>query len=137
MGGMAKAKRIGNKAKAATRKNSPKFVYFADIYPGVPSKPKQTSPGRVPEDFVSCVSKVEAEIKLPVWLLVQDRLEEPSNRDNFNMLGDCVTTAFFSARHKELKRGQKIALIIDSNGGRARPTYELAMLLRRHCGGFV
>jgi hypothetical protein len=53
------------------------------------------------------------------------------------MLGDMVTTAFFKARHKELKKGQRIALLIDSPGGRARPTYELAMLLRRHCGGFV
>ncbi|MBU4272204.1 MAG: hypothetical protein KKE86_08940 [Planctomycetes bacterium] len=53
------------------------------------------------------------------------------------MIGDVVSSAFFRARHTHLTKGQPIALLIDSNGGLARPAYELAMLLRRHCGGFT
>jgi membrane-bound ClpP family serine protease len=53
------------------------------------------------------------------------------------MLGDKVANTFFAARHGALVRGQKIALLIDSPGGQAEASYELATLLQRHCGGFV
>lgn len=36
-----------------------------------------------------------------------------------------------------LKRGQKVALLIDSFGGSARSAFEIATLLRKHCGGFT
>ena len=93
----------------------------------------------VSADLVGAIAQIEKELELPVWLLVQDAVEEESQRgrDSFNMLGNIVATAFFEARHSDLKRGQKVALLIDSNGGMAGPAYELAMLLRRHCGGFV
>ena len=53
------------------------------------------------------------------------------------MIGDTLAGAFFRARHGSLKKGEKIAVLVDSNGGKARIAYELAMLLRRHCGGFI
>jgi hypothetical protein len=36
-----------------------------------------------------------------------------------------------------LREGKPIALVVYSPGGSARYAYELAMLLRRHCGGFL
>jgi hypothetical protein len=86
------------------------------------------------------VEKIQSELGMPVWLLVQDKREEglPELSDTTNLIGDIVASAFFDARHgNDLRKGQRVALLIDSNGGKARQTYALAMLLRRHCGGFV
>jgi hypothetical protein len=82
---------------------------FASMYPGVPpaSAPQDN---QIPPEVVEYVNKIESELKLPVWLLIQDKEEEPpTRRDSFNKIGDVLTIAFFSERHKELKKGQPIA----------------------------
>jgi len=124
--------------KAVTPRSVP-GGHFASMYPGPPAAPFPF-PGKSPvsPEIVKAVAAIETELKVPVWLLVQDEKEESSpRRDSFNMIGDIAVSAFFQARHGSLKKGQRVALLIDSNGGMARPAYELAMLLRRHCGGFV
>jgi hypothetical protein len=139
--------RIKRRSVAAKKKPAPKpgvaapapSPRFASMYPGAP--PNAMLPDKlagIPPQFVDSIIKIEAALKLPVWLLVQDA-EEPSrsSRDSFNMIGDIVATAFFRARHDALRKGQRIALLIDSHGGMAKQAYELAMLLRRHCGGFI
>ncbi|HEX4131396.1 MAG TPA: hypothetical protein VHZ24_15255 [Pirellulales bacterium] len=110
---------------------------YASIFPGSIGVARFGGP---PAELVDVVEQLEAQLRLPVWLLLQDSLDDensPFRRDSFNMLGDYVASAFFDARHEDLRAGQKVALLIDSNGGMARPAYELAMLLRRHCGGFT
>ena len=89
--------------------------------------------------MVDAIGDLEAELKLPVWLLVQDGRDDGDDpwQDSYNMIGNVVANSFFAARHESLKKGQRIALLIDSHGGMAGPSYEIAMLLRRHCGGFV
>jgi hypothetical protein len=112
---------------------------YASICPGKPPIPAVAASYQLPSDLVDATSRLEADLNLPVWLLLQDAEEDERERgmESFNLLGNMVAGAFFGARHTELPKGQRIALVIDSNGGKARPTYELAMLLRRHCGGFV
>jgi hypothetical protein len=85
----------------------------------------------LPPEFVDAVQQLENSIKLPVWLLVQAGVE------NWDILGDLVTGAFRALRKMGLQRGQRVALLIDSRGGQARSAYEIATILRRHCGGFV
>jgi len=70
---------------------------------------------------------------------VQNGDDDPGNpfQDSFNIIGHRTASAFFQARHGPLRQGQRIALVIDSAGGKANAAYELATLLRRHCGGFV
>ncbi|HUY35880.1 MAG TPA: hypothetical protein VMV69_24280 [Pirellulales bacterium] len=111
---------------------------FASIYPGVPSRPGRDETEISPR-LVACVERLEKKLKLPVWLLVQNELveEQELGKDTPHMIGNVIAAAFFSARHSMLKKNEKIALLIDSNGGLANSAYELAMLLRRHCGGFV
>lgn len=53
------------------------------------------------------------------------------------MIGNAVAEALFQARHSGELPTQPVALVIDSNGGLARPAFEIASLLRRHCGGFI
>src|SRR5487761_1687034 len=113
---------------------------FASIYPGLPTQPGQIDELRLPSKLAECVRNLESELALPVWLLIQDaQLEDREEyaKDSVHMIGDVLASAFFAARHSSLSKGQKIALFIDSNGGLARSAYELAMLLRRHCGGFT
>lgn len=43
---------------------------------------------------------------------------------------------FFRAQDS-LPKKEKIALVIESPGGSAKSAFQLAMLLKRHCGGFV
>lgn len=46
-----------------------------------------------------------------------------------------LATQFFRAQDSLPK--EKIALVIESPGGSAKSAFQLAMLLKRHCGGFV
>ena len=85
----------------------------------------------LPLEFVVAVEDLEASIGLPVWLLVQ------GGDDRWDFLGDTVTKALRDTRKMGLARGHRVALLIDSYGGLARSAYEIAGLLRRHCGGFV
>jgi hypothetical protein len=90
-------------------------------------------------EFVQRIKQLETELKLPVWLLIQDAPldREQYGKDTIHMIGDVLTSEFFAARHSTLQQDQRIALLVDSHGGSARSAYELAMLLRRHCGGFT
>jgi len=133
---MAKKKAAGRKRRRATATSATSPIRFASIFPGPPPNSLAVPRHALPREFVDSVEQLEVQLGLPVWLLVQDAVEDGPIEDSFNMLGDMVARAFFSARHDDLPQ-QKIALLIDSPGGFARSAYELAMLLRRHCGGFT
>jgi hypothetical protein len=85
----------------------------------------------LPPEFVAAVHELEGKLGLPVWLLVQ------GGDDEWDVLDDRIVVAFRSVRTMGLARGQKVALLIDSCGGQAKSEYQIANLLRRHCGGFV
>ena len=130
-----KKRRSTTSAKPTTRNENPRR--FASIYPGSPRDDSLADQVELPEKLVTSVESLERQLAMPVWLLAQDGEEGDPWDDTHNMIGDTVATAFFSARRGPLKRGEKIALLIDSQGGKAKAAYELAMLLRHHCGGFV
>lgn len=133
---MAKKKQL--KPLSPAEPPPPPQYAFGSIFPGIPPNPIQSPSYGLPPELVSAVRELETAIGLPVWLLLQDAPERrPSETSPFNAIDDTVTAAFFEARHGDLAKDQKIAILIDSNGGQARAAYELAMLLRRHCGGFV
>jgi hypothetical protein len=123
----------------ANKKNSKKIVGVAPGGLPNPASPVAKrylchfpDPSRdLPSAFVDSVQKLEKTIGLPVWLLIQGGGEE------WDILGDMVVSALRTARKMGLQRGQRVALLIDSRGGLARIAYEIAMLFRRHCGGFI
>jgi hypothetical protein len=109
----------------------PPVEKYASMYPGTSAA---LHPG-----LVGAIDELERELQLPVWLIIQDGSEDEDDpwQDSFNMIGNVTASAFFAARHGPLRKGQRVALMIDSGGGKAGPSYEIAMLLRRHCGGFT
>jgi len=119
------------------RKSTKKTVAAAAAATTASPKPKRffchfPSPDRdLPAEFVSSVQQLEAALKLPVWLFVQ------GGEDEWDVLGGLASGAVRASRKLGLDRGQKVALLIDSCGGQARSAYEIATLLRRHCGGFT
>ncbi len=117
------------KAKKTTdAKPLPPKSYFASAHPG---KKKEISEG-----FAKGIMELESCLKLPVWLLCQDG-DDANHWDGITRI---VKESLFESRfdhENELKRGQKIALVIDSQGGHARAAYEIATLLQKHCEGFI
>jgi len=125
-------KRRGRTSRASIRR-------FASIYPGQPPDDLFADHFALDDGLVQAVEELERELGIPVWLLVQSDEAEDEDpwQDSFNMIGNVIASAFFAARHDSLAKDQRIALLIDSNGGIAGASYEIAMLLRRHCGGFI
>ncbi|MDD5217153.1 MAG: hypothetical protein PHN49_01745 [Candidatus Omnitrophica bacterium] len=82
------------------------------------------------QQFSQLVDKLEISLGMPVWFLVQN------DSSHFNSLDSSVTESFCAAK-TELKKGEPIALIVESFGGSARDAYKIALLLRRRCGGFT
>jgi hypothetical protein len=102
----------------------PEPRYFASIFPG-PEEP-------IPAGFARKVLAAEEAFGKPIWVLVQKTQDD---EQPFAELGPAVWKGFFAARD-QLVECQEIALLIDSPGGFARETYQLAKLFQRHCGGF-
>jgi len=106
-------------AQPATEKG-----FAASIYPG---------PARaVPSDLADAVHALEEALGMPTWLLIQ----AGSAPEHLLTLNEPVRRGFFDARD-ELRACKKVALVVDSPGGSATATYQLATLLRRHCEEFV
>lgn len=109
---------------------------FSSIYPGFPPEGADTDGWAVPPDVSDCVGRLEAQLGMPVWLLVQSDSGGDADAP-FHSIDSSVVGAFFQSRLSILREGEPIALLVYSPGGIARYAYELAMLLRRHCGGFM
>ncbi|HQU46657.1 MAG TPA: hypothetical protein PK867_27875 [Pirellulales bacterium] len=109
---------------------------FASIYPGTPPNDAVADNYAISPVIADGVRRLEAEVGMPVWLLVQsNRLADRD--DPCQSIDRYVVREFFHSRLSILREGEPIALVVYSPGGSARYAYELAMLLRRHCGGFV
>lgn len=85
----------------------------------------------LPAEFVCAVVELGRSLDLPVWLLVQ------GGRGELDQIGEKAKRILFDSRRTGLRRDQPVALLIDSLGGSAQCAYEIASLLRKHCGGFV
>lgn len=81
-------------------------------------------------EFAAAIKDMEAALGMPLWLFIQGT--ERHSREIHDGVRD-----LFQMSKDSLPKGQRIALLIDSPGGSAKCAYQIATLLRRHCGGFV
>src|SRR5262249_42167357 len=84
----------------------------------------------LPDTFVHAAKKLQGALNLPLWFLVQNDHEL-----SLGTLNQSVYDAFFKKRN-ELEQG-KIALLIDSPGGFAKSSYQIARLFQAYSKGFV
>jgi hypothetical protein len=112
------------------KKKAPK-KYTASCFP-----PKNAA---LPQEFVSAVQRVEAILKTPVWLLIQDPPGEDqsilSQAPPCHTLDDSILRAFRMSAKSTLPKSKPPVLIIESPGGQAESAYRIACFLRQHCGG--
>lgn len=107
---------------AAAPKKAPKG-YRANIFPN--------GEELLPVSLGKRVAELEAELGMPVWLLIQD--------DRSGMIGVIsreLLEAFVRVR-ADLPDDKPVALLIHSLGGDPSAAYQLAKTLRRRCGSFV
>lgn len=113
----------GLKAPSLSVANPPSPRQFtSNIFPN--------GPGDVPAEFALLVARLEADLKMPTWLLVQN------GEGEWHEINAKISKKFFETKNA-LERGKPIALIIDSPGGFARCAYQIANLIRKHCGTFI
>jgi hypothetical protein len=98
--------------------------YAASIFPLNP----------LPDKFIAAVRDVESILKEPVWLIIQDAPPRHSAPGPFEQIDDSILNAFMEARASLPKKPAHV--IIDSPGGQAKAAFQMANLLRLHCGGF-
>jgi hypothetical protein len=123
-----KGRKEGSEQQRGTQIQPP-TSYVASIYP---SNDPLLPP--VPPKLGKAVQTLEATMKQPVWLLLQNGIGK------YGDINANVKDAFFFARstlEEASQNGKKIVLMIDSLGGDAKAAYQLATLFRRYCGGFV
>lgn len=99
--------------------------YFASIHPGLKKPLKQELGKRL--------AGLQEAFGVPVWVLIQ---QHPHHDGPYADINRRLRAAFFKQRH-ELKNCGRVAFVIESPGGYARPAYQIATLFRRHCGGFL
>ncbi len=97
--------------------------YTSSIFPGKGE--------RLPRELTGPVKRLEELLDEPMWLLLQGRHDDST----FVHLEQDVRDAFLRSR-RELRKCRRVGLIIDSPGGQASVAYQIATLLRRHCGAF-
>jgi hypothetical protein len=92
----------------------------------------------LPAHFVAGVQELEANLGMPVWLLVQNRLASDNDDENraWEQIGPNLAMAFYRVRG-ELGKFGPIGLLIDSPGGMAYAAYKIAKVIRNHAGGFA
>jgi hypothetical protein len=76
------------------------------------------------------LQQIENEFKMPVWVIIQCNENLP-----FEQLDSFSSNVFYQNRN-DLKKDQKICLVIDSPGGFADDAFRIATLFNRICGGF-
>jgi len=118
---------VASSAAAAPAPQQPKPKpkrFYASIHPG-PKAP-------LPQPFVELIQSLEQSIGIPLWLLIQ----RSDGEGLYGQVDDGLRKAFLDAR-AEFVPGEEVGLLIDSPGGQARSAFQIAKLLRRHCGGFA
>lgn len=99
-----------------------KRCFVASIFPG-PNHP-------LPEEVGESALELEKELGCPVLFLVQ------GEGGPYSMLDNEVRLLLIHAV-QHMAAEEPIALVLDSLGGYAEPAYQIATLLRNHCGKFV
>lgn len=95
--------------------------YYASIYPG------ENSP--IPDEFAQLLVALQKELGIPIWMIIQ------GGDGRWSEINSGVAEAFFRQKQK-LPNHTPIAVLIDSPGGYARYSYQIARILQRRCGAF-
>jgi Serine dehydrogenase proteinase len=99
--------------------------YIASIYPG-PGVP-------IPVPFAEAVLALGHSLERPVWVLSHGF----TPGDPIQIIDDSVSRGFFDERQQLKACENGAVLVIDSPGGLAGSTYQIAKLFMRHCDGFT
>ena len=104
--------------------------YSASIFPG-PGTP-------ISDELASALLGMERAFDMPTWFVLQSDplLHGEHFERSHKVLGAAVADGFLLAR-RELADCGKVLLVLDSPGGLAGSSYQIATLLKRHCGGFA
>ncbi len=86
----------------------------------------------IPHEIATDVLALEKTIGKPIWMFVQ----HGDDTRRWGMINPLVRDAILHAVRTTVPKGTKIALLIDSPGGIPQSAFQIAMSLRRHCGGF-
>lgn len=103
-----------------------KSDHFASIFPG------ESVP--LPPNLVRLAKDLENELQLPVWLLIQPSAHHRQWQD-FCELGDAIYWKHVEALSDIPK--EKVAIVVDSPGGFANTSYQLARLFQKRCGSYI
>ncbi len=125
----------------ATEKEQPPVAPPADQEP--PATPSATAPPkeqaasiypgpevRLPPEFCDAVRQLESAFDLPIVMALQGR------GSDYTTIDETMVRALRRAR-SQLPADKRVGLLIDSPGGDAKAAYQVAMLLRKRCGGFI
>jgi Serine dehydrogenase proteinase len=133
-------KKIGRKKNAPQKKSASKGATGPSL--AVKKNPKSYSTTgfagqstATPQKFGQAIRGIESELGMPVWLMLQNQTEFPPLAPYH--ISRTVFTEFCKSKDSLLKKGETIALILDSPGGDAHTAFKIATMLRRHCGSFV
>jgi Serine dehydrogenase proteinase len=96
--------------------------YFASIYPGESET--------VSAEFAELVLRLELELKMPIWLLVQN------GKGAWSEISTVIYRAFRADSH-EIQREQPVALLVDSPGGDAHQAFRIARIFQRRSSAFT
>src|SRR5581483_4479555 len=115
------AEALGAAAEADDQEPVAPTRYFANIFPETP----------LPQELGTLLWRLREVMDMPVWLLLQGNAESPLGNV------DELLVHWIKLNKEKLPTCDKVAVVVNSPGGRAVAAYELARLLRRKCGGFV
>ena len=86
----------------------------------------------VPDEFARLVLALEEHLKMPVWLLIQERSADSDE----TFLGHEVLE-LFDRMKTEIENGRPVCLVVESAGGLADVAYKIARLFQRRASKFV
>lgn len=116
---------MSNVTEISSAKSSPNSEkYICSLHPG-PDTP-------VPDEFAALVLKLEEQLKMPVWLLIQNKKCD----EDLTFLGEEVLELFHNER-EAIAESKQVCLLLESAGGLADCAYKIGRIFQRRTTKFV
>lgn len=107
--GMAKKRRNKEASDDPDVANQPPS--FASIYPGTPPDETVAEDYAISPIIADCIRRLETELGMPVWLLVQSNRQADENAP-CHSIDRYVVGEFFASRLSILREGEPIAIVV-------------------------